>query len=291
MSEYVIENDVLKVTVNSKGCELSSVVRKSDNNEYMWDAKPDIWKRHAPVLFPVVGKYKNDSVKYEGKDYHLTQHGFARDMEFTLVSKESDEIVMKLEENEDTLTKYPFKFRLECGFKLEENSIKVSWKVVNTNDKEMYFSIGGHPAFVRPAGKGSLAGAEISFDTSEKSVNYKLLNADGLVEDKVYELPLTDGRAVLTEEMFNNDALIFENSQSGRVSLSDEGKTFVTVEFDAPVFGVWAPVNKKVPFVCIEPWYGRADGADFNGELKNREWGNTLEAAETFDKSYKIIFG
>lgn len=290
MAEYIIENDVFKVTVNSKGCELSSVVRKSDNNEYMWDANPDAWKRHAPVLFPIVGKYKNDTVKYAGNEYHMSQHGFARDMEFTLVSQEDDSIVMKLVQNEETLSKYPFNFELECGFKLEENSLNVSWKVTNTNDTQMYFSIGGHPAFVRPAKKGSLAGAQLEFDTKEDSIKYKLLSSDGLVEDKIYDLPLTDGKTVITEEMFNKDALIVENNQAGKISILDGGKPFVTVEFDAPVFGVWSPVGKNVPFVCIEPWYGRADAVNFDGELENREWGNSLNAGEVFNKTYKVIF-
>lgn len=110
--QYTISNDNFEVIVDSKGCEIVSVIRKSDNKQYIWSGQPDIWKRHTPVLFPLVGRYKNDTSIYEGKEYHMTQHGFARDMEFSLVMKDNSAVVMKLESDENTKAVYPFDFEL-----------------------------------------------------------------------------------------------------------------------------------------------------------------------------------
>lgn len=293
--EYVIENEQIRAVVESKGCELVSVIMKADNTERIWQANPECWKRHAPVLFPLVGKYKDNRVTYEGNVYEMSQHGFARDMEFTLAEQSGDSIVMTLTQTEDTLKKYPFAFELRCSYVLKHNKICVGWKVINTDNKEMYFSIGAHPAFVYP-GKNSLSGctvrfkAEADMDTQMDSLEYELLNEQGLVKNEKFTMKLIDSQIAVSEDFFDKDAYIFENGQCGSVALCNEGKPFVMVNFDAPVFGLWSTVGKNVPFICIEPWYGRADREDFEGTLDCREWGNALAAGEVFEKEYEIVF-
>lgn len=310
MTEYIIENEVLKVTIASKGCEIISAINKSTGREYIWDGSPDIWKRHAPILFPLIGRYKNDESSYKNQSYHMTQHGFARDMEFTIVSKSDQDIKMQLCETEETKMKYPFNFSLILGYELEGNIIKASYEVKNTNETEMYFSIGGHPAFAAPfshmnsQGKPTAAGCELLFEMVEsdelgkdssafvaeaEKIQYGLLH-NGLLMDELYDFPLKDGKVTITEEFFDRDAYIIENYQCNRVSLLEEGKPYVTVEFDAPVFGVWSAAGKGVPFVCIEPWYGRTDRETFVGGLDEREWGNHLGKGELFSRQYKMIF-
>lgn len=289
MAEYVLENDVLKVVVASKGCELISVVRKADGREFLWNANPDAWKRHAPVLFPLIGRYKNDESIHDGVTYHMTQHGFARDMEFELVSQNDTEIWMKLEDTAGTREKYPFAFVLCCGYQLVDNCVKVLWKVHNPNEQTMYFSIGGHPAFV---GSGSsLKDAKICFNNPKSPLQYGLLNENGLLLDDLYDVELDDNHSMqLCETFFDRDALVFENSMCKEISIVENEKTVVTVKFDAPVFGIWSAAKKNVPFVCIEPWYGRTDRAGFDGKLSNREWGNALESGKTFEADYDLIF-
>lgn len=289
MVEYFIENTELKAVICSKGCELISAVLKKDNTERIWQANPESWKRHAPVLFPLVGKCRDNQVEHEGKIYEMSQHGFARDMEFTLVEQTADSITMKLEQTEETLKRYPFAFELLCRYVLKGSSIVVSWKVVNTNRETMYFSIGAHPAFICP-GKESLAGCEVCFETEKSALAYELLNEKGLVEAQQYALKLQDSCVTVSPDFFDNDAYVFENYQCSKVSLLDNGKPFVSVSFDAPVFGLWSPAYKNVPFICIEPWYGRADKDSFTGSLKEREWGNALEAGQVFERSYEIVF-
>lgn len=286
--QYIIENNDFKVTVDSKVCEVVSVLKKSDDTEYIWCGDASAWKRHTPVLFPVVGRYKNDCTIYDGKEYHMTQHGFARDSEFEVVEKSENAITMKLTYSQETLKKYPFKFNLYIRHIIEDDILSTEWHVENADDKDMYFSIGGHPAFV--CGENA-CGAKLVFGTDKDILEYSLLSNDGLLEDKCYVMKLENKAVTITQDFFDKDAYIVENSTIKRVSLVKDDKTIVTVEFDTPVFGLWSPVGKGVPFVCIEPWNGRTDRADFDGDLTKREWSNKLAPGKEFVSGYKVRFG
>lgn len=290
MAQYIIENESFKVVVDSMGCELTSVVRKADGREFIWNADPAAWKRHAPVLFPLIGKYKDDTSVYAGKEYHMGQHGFARDMEFTLVSADDKKVAMVLKQSEASKEKYPFDFELICSYALDDNVVTAGWEVRNPAKETMYFSIGGHPAFV---GEGAtLSDASLHFETDKNEIGYSLIAGKGLMGRDVYPLALDENKcAKMSPDFFDKDALIVENSQCKTVSLVENGEKFVTVTFDAPVFGIWSAAAKNVPFVCIEPWYGRTDAVDFTGEIKDREWGNKLEEGEVFKASYTMKFG
>lgn len=274
-----LKNDILKIEINEHGAELSSVFGIKSQKEYLWQGDPQFWGRRSPVLFPVVGKYKGLKSVYGGKEYSLPQHGFARDCDFTLIQKTGNSVAFELTENADTLKNYPFKFRLICSFELNGNKIRVKWAVTNTNDCEMYFSIGAHPAFNCEKGKTVLS-------MNKRNLEYSVLNSEGLYLPEKYSLKSS---FVLTDDIFDRDALIIENSGVTSVQLLNDGKEFVTVNFTAPLFGIWSPVKKNAPFVCIEPWYGRADSADFNCDLTTREWGNKLSVGEAFEKEYEIV--
>ena len=291
MSIFKISSGEITVTISTLGAELISVKNNSDEREYLWCANPQYWKRHSPVLFPIVGRYKNDRAYYEGKAYSMTQHGFARDKEFELTMINENEIWFNIESDEDTLAKYPFQFKLECGYRVIGNSVEVMWKVTNKDTKRMYFSLGAHPAFAPPATDVDMTNCSLKFNGKNDSIVYSLLNQDGLLLDDKLTLPLENECIGITSDMFNKDALVIENSQTNEVSLLDgNNNPYVTVKFDAPLFGVWSPVKSNVPFVCIEPWYGRSDRATFDGDLESREWGNELDAGEVFEAKYIIIF-
>ncbi len=275
---HFLENNTLKIAVDTHGAELSSVFNKKEKKEMLWQGDSEFWGRKSPVLFPVVGKYKNGKASYNGNDYHLGQHGFARDSEFTLFEKSENKLSFVLSSNEDTLTKYPFKFKLICSFELIKNKIIVGWNVENTDDKAIYFSIGAHPAFYCKKGETVLS-------MNGENLKYNLINADGLYTAPKYDV---ESEFVLNEDVFDNDALIIENSDVTEVTLIDE-KPYLTVNFDAKLFGIWSPAKKNAPFVCIEPWYGRCDSADFEGDITEREWGNSLDPSENWYKEYEII--
>lgn len=275
---HYLENDLLKIAVNTHGGELSSVFNKKENKEMLWQGDSAFWGRRSPVLFPVVGKYKNGKTTYMGKEYCSGQHGFARDSEFTLTEKTDSKLSFELTSNEETLLQYPFAFRLICSFELDGGKITVGWKVVNTDDKKICFSIGAHPAFYCKKGETILS-------MNGKNIEYSLLNGDGLYTAPKYSL---ENSFVLHDKVFDKDALVIENSGVGEVSLIDNGKKYLTVNFDAKIFGIWSPAKKNAPFVCIEPWYGRCDAEDFNGDITEREWSNSLDVGETWYKEYEI---
>lgn len=179
--QVFLENEQLKVTINSLGGELSSIIKKQTGIEYMWNGDEKYWKRTSPVLFPIVGSLKNKEFIYEGKSYPMGQHGFARDMEFSVKSEKDGEVWFSLKSDEETMKKYPFAFCLELGYRLNGNSLDVLWRVINEDIKEMHFSIGGHPAFMCPLnGEGEQTDYYIAFD-SEKDLEYSVLNENGLV--------------------------------------------------------------------------------------------------------------
>lgn len=174
-----IGNEALKVTINSFGAELASIRGKATDTEYLWNADAKFWKRTAPVLFPFVGSLKNKEYHYEGKTYSMGQHGFARDMEFAVDVQTATEAWFSLQSNEETKAKFPLEFILKIGYELEGKELKVIWQVENPDTKTLYFSIGGHPAFMCPVDeKGKQSEYYFKFDT-DKDLTYGLVADDG----------------------------------------------------------------------------------------------------------------
>lgn len=290
MGDYELHNEEIAVCIALLGAELKSLKDIKSGREYMWSGDPAFWKRVSPVLFPLVGNYRNKQAVYEGKAYPLSQHGFARDREFTLVSQTDEEAWFALESDETTRKCYPFDFRLELGYRLSGREVEVLWRVKNTGKETMYFSIGGHPAFACPLNEeGNKEGYSFWFDSGEP-LETRIIGPDGLATDDHEEYFLDEGTLPITEELFDQDALVVEGGQAHEVRLLDpSGDAFVTMQFDAPLFGLWSPPGKKAPFICIEPWYGRCDHKDFRGTIEEREWGNMLEEGGEFNASYHII--
>lgn len=291
MEKIVLENEELYVEINSFGAELSRIKNKKNDKEYLWNADEKYWKRHSPVLFPFVGSLKDKKYKYDGKEYFMRQHGFARDMEFQLLTSKSDEIWFVLNASDETIAKYPFIFSLEIGYKLEKNNIKVMWKVKNNDTKEMYFSIGAHPAFYCPINDGEeQSQCYIKTDCKNEFTYFKI--AEGGVKDTSATYKITvdnEGIFNITKNMFDDDALIVEDNQIHSLSLLDSNKNeYVKVEFDMPLCGIWSPAKKNAPFICLEPWCGRCDSKDFDGELQDREYENKLKLSEEFESGYSI---
>lgn len=289
MERFQIRNESLTLEIDAHGAEMKSLIDNCSGQEYLWCGDAAYWGRTSPVLFPLVGNYREKQSCFDGKWYSLSQHGFARDMDFELVSEKGDEIWFALEDSPETLEKYPFGFRLELGYRLQGRAVEVLWKVTNKNDREMYFSIGGHPAFNCPLRAGEKqTDYRIGFDTCEP-LTASVLDENGTVSERTKVLELTDGMLQITDSLFDEDALIVEHDQAHKVALyTPEGEKYLEVRFEAPLFGIWSPAGKHAPFVCIEPWYGRSDRADFGQKLEEREWGNVLKAGEIFTAVYQI---
>ena len=290
MGMYTIKSGKLSLRIRSLGAELISLRDCTTGQDYLWNGDPEYWKRTSPVLFPLVGNYKNKEVRHNGHIYNMSQHGFARDMEFELISLKQNEAWFGLSSSVETIRKFPFPFRLEIGYRVEGQKVKVCWKVINTGSETMYFSIGGHPGFVCPMKKGEKqSDYYIHFDTNKDEIVSRMISGEGLATDTLIPYPLEDGYLRLSDDLFDRDALVLENRQTQRVSLCrPDNKPFVEVTFDAPLFGIWSVPKKNAPFVCIEPWYGRCDHMNFSGTLQQREWGNVLPAKEAFEAEYTI---
>lgn len=288
MALFQIGNDKITIQVDSMGAELKSLKKVSTGEEFMWDGNPVFWKRTSPVLFPLVGALKDGEYRLGGQTYRMGQHGFARDMEFNLKSQTNREIWFSLESTKETLSVYPYPFLLELGYELQENTLIVKWKVTNPAGEDMFFSIGGHPAFRCPLTEDAKqADYRLWFDAGEK-VTAGVLQ-DGLMSQGKTDYPLQKGSLWITKNLFDRDALVIENNQAHRVSLvKPDGTSYLTVEFDAPLFGIWSPPGKNAPFICIEPWYGRCDAVNFTGTWEERQWGQRLAAGDVFETAYKV---
>lgn len=289
--QYELRNEKLTVCFDTKGAEMTSLKNNGNGQEYLWNADAKFWGRHAPVLFPFVGKVKNGIYRYDNREYQMSQHGFARDMEFTCISNQLEEIWFGLDATAETKEKYPFDFCLEIGYRLEQDTVSVMWKVLNREtEKDMYFSIGAHPAFMCPLKEGEKQSDYSICMDKEDEIEYYFINVEsGLMLDDKKKLKLNHGCHRLEPGFFDESAYIIEDSQVQKISLLDpKNKPYVTVSFQAPLVGIWSPEGKNAPFVCIEPWYGRCDRQSFHGTLEEREWGNKLAPGEVFACSYEI---
>ncbi len=440
-----LKNTALTLNITLHGAELTSI-RDSFGREFLWQADPAFWKRHSPVLFPIVGSLWDKHFRVNGREYEMGQHGFARDMDFRLVSEREDEMWFELKSSPETLAKYPYKFTLRIGYRLEANKIHVMWEVSGDDSQTMWFQIGAHPAFYLPrfvyggsaacasdssrhsdpesgapnlaassaassctsgsevlvlksssqgsgcvfsdgsasgsgaAGSGadsdsgfsvsgldagscdsgldsaigsasssgsagSGADSDFSFSVSgldagscDSGLDSAIGSASGSgaagsgadsdfgragrgcfrlygrgaegvvplesfryikVSEKqctdisdVQELDTPGGVMPLDDHTFDIGAYIIGDSQVCRVDLvSTTGLRCVSLEFDTPLVGLWAPSAKDVPFVCIEPWYGRCDRVGFTGEFSERDCVNSISPGQVFRASYTITVG
>lgn len=264
---------MIEIQTKSQGAELTSI--KSNGREILHQGEnvrdkngKAFWARQAPILFPMVGKLKDNKTIIERQEYHMTQHGFARDMEFETIKKEKNEHKYKLTYNEETLSKFPYKFELYVTYKIIENSIEVCYEVINKDSKEMLFGIGGHPAFICDYSKGNF---ELVFEKEESDLKvYKL--TEGLINNAPSENIIEDGNKIkLNKDIFNEDAIIMKNLKSNKVKLIDTLAKKEILEFDFtgfPILAIWS--KKGAPFVCIEPWFNTADSIETDGNFSSK---------------------
>ena len=283
-----LQNDLIKVGINEHGAELRSLARLSDGREYMWSGDAAYWGRVSPVLFPFVGMLADKTYRYKGKEYTgVPQHGYARDRDFTLVDKSEDTIWFELVADTEWKERYPFDFCLRIGYRLEGAAVHVMWSVRNDSKEVMPFHIGAHPAF-RTKDFESKVGYTIDLHVNEDALLTDLIGDGGVVTGEKVPVTLSNGKLVITEALFDGDALIFTDKVNTATLIDAQGNPFIEMRFDTPQLGIWSPVGKKAPFICIEPWYGRCDKAGFSGDLADREFTNLVEAGHTWNREYVI---
>ncbi|MCW3072073.1 MAG: LacX-related protein [Bacteroidetes bacterium] len=282
-----IENEILRVEIAHAGAELSSVFHKQQQQEYLWQGSSEWWPRKAPVLFPIVGKLNDNAYRLDGQTYSLPQHGFARDMVFSVQQQEKEKLVFSLCSGEGTLANYPFEFELLITYELKGSELSVSYEIKNPAKEILYFSIGAHPGFNCP-----LHAAEQFSDyylEFEKAETLDRLLLDGGVFNGMTERVMTDTNILpLEEALFKKDAIVFKNMRSEYMILksrrSDHSLKFSFRDF--PYFGIWT--KPGAPFICLEPWCGIADNKSFDGDLTKKEGIVALQPNEHFIRSWSV---
>lgn len=279
----------IQFEIDTLGAELKSL--QYGNREYLWQGDPAFWGRRAPILFPIVGRLADDTLRIDGREYRMKQHGFARDAEFVRCDGKYVLVEDGYREN------YPYAFELVAEYTTQGNTLICDWQVTNRDDKTMYFQIGAHPAFLLPDYNATdgVHGFIQCYDSNDKIVSPMVFNCleNGLRVHYGQPKMLINDNAILalTNTTFADDAILIEADQVAKVAMFDkQGKRVLTVSCpQAEAFGLWAPFKPGCPFVCIEPWCGIADRVGFKGDISERDCIHSLAPEETFEFTYSIM--
>jgi galactose mutarotase-like enzyme len=283
----ILENEILRAEISTKGAELQSLVNKQTGLQYMWSGDATYWAKHSPVLFPIVGGLKEDAYFFEDKTYRLPRHGFARDKNFNAENISQTEAVFTITHTKETLAVYPFTFTLMLRYKINSNSLSCTYEVYNDGITNLLFSVGAHPAFAIPLTKNTLyTDYFLQFNNNENLYRWKLQN--GLIGNEVEALPMANKTLPLTHSLFYEDAIVIKNMLSNRITLGctkhQHGLHFNFDDFS--FFGIWAA--KDAPFICLEPWCGIADSITHNQQLKQKEGIVTLAKNTSFTRTWSV---
>jgi galactose mutarotase-like enzyme len=286
--EICLSNEFLTVKISSCGAELQSLL--CENIEYLWQADSKYWARKAPILFPIVGKLKNNQYRVDGKTYHLNQHGFARDSEFNIVQANQTECTLELKSTEQSLEKYPFQFSLCITYHLIEKRLVIEYKVTNLDRQKMYFQIGAHPGFNIPLrDRETYTDYQVVFSVSENVVAHQVNLNSSLVKKESAPFLENSSMLDLTQNLFDLDYFLIKDYQSKSVSLLHKStqKGISLHRNNFPYLGIWSPKSCQ-KFVCLEPWFGHSDFEDFEGELSQKDGVIGLDVGAVFVCDYGV---
>ncbi len=263
--KITLQNHLISATIQSKGAELCSLQTLANSREFLWQADPAHWAKHAPVLFPIVGKLKQNTYHHEGKSYILPRHGFAREMDFLLLEQTKSKAVFQLCSSSKTKGLYPFDFDFQICYQVHENQLQTIYSLINLGTEIMYFNVGAHPAFALPL---DFSAYSIVFPMDSNLITHEL--AEELISKTTHEIHLKNHTLPLAYSLFEKDALIFKQLESNLVTICENERPFLQVSFaDFPNLGIWT--KPQAPFICIEPWLGYADTTDASGVLEEKE--------------------
>lgn len=283
-----LENAHLRVLIRPKGAELTSIFHKQSGIEHLWQADPTVWGWYAPNLFPVVGGCLNNQLLVNRKTYPIERHGFARQSLFETTESTLTHAVFSLRSNGETRVHFPYEFEFQIMYELDGPRLTVTYRVVNKDEQTIFFSVGAHPAFAVPFNANeTYEDYYIEFEKVEPLATH-MLSAAGYFTGETKPVP-TEGRQLfLTKHLFDQDALVFKNLDSRRVTIrSDKHDHTVTVDYpNFPYLGLWA--KSGAPFVCIEPWLGCADSEGQPKPIQEKEAIQQVGVGEVFAASFSI---
>lgn len=287
---FYLKNGPVEARFSILGAECTSLC--FHGLEYLWQALPSIWGRHAPVLFPIVGRLQDDRYTYRGKVFSLSQHGFARDREFSLLDQSQDSLLFSLKSDAKSLQAYPFAFELKIKYTLIGTGMQVDYRVSNpSTDEELWFSIGAHPGFACPLEpeKESLEDYHLDFGQENLSSLPLYVLEKGLIGSDRKTLSLENGKLDLNWELFQNDALIADVGPFTSVSIRSRktGKGYAMDFKEFRWLGLWTK-QRDAGFVCIEPWNGIADTVTHNGNFQEKMGIHSLSPGGAHDVGFDL---
>jgi galactose mutarotase-like enzyme len=285
---HTLCSDGAAATILAHGAELCSL-KDAHGLELLWQAGPE-WRRHAPLLFPIVGRLKNDELRHRGRSYPMTQHGFARDHRFEWTMREPDRCTLVLTDDAATRQRYPFAFRLAVAYALQQADLDVALEIANIGEEILPASIGAHPAFNWPLLPGSEKQAYALDFSNEEPAPVRRLK-DGLLRSAPEPTPVHGKTLTLSERLFDDDAVILDRLASTCLRYAaDRGPSIEVFWEGFRELGVWSKPG-GAPFLCIEPWHGTASPADFDGEFADKPGLMHIEPGERRILKYRIRVG
>jgi len=278
--DITLSNSTISATIHSVGAELFRL--EKNNKNYIWTIDETFWNRTSPLLFPIVGRLKNDVFVFQNKTYSLARHGFARNFDFTIEHQTKNSVLFSLESNAKTLAQFPFEFELKIEYTLMENMLEIKYLVCNISEITMPFSIGAHPAF---ALDNSFEDYSLQFNEVEQLISHQLENEQ--FNGSVQEIEAKNGKINLEYALFEKDALVFKELKSTNITLQKNNEFVLKMSFEGfPYLGIWTKPN--APYLCIEPWCGLADNTNHNGNIEEKEGIILLKSKEVFERKITI---
>lgn len=282
--KHPLQNADTQILVDEQGAELHRLL--VDGKERLWTADPTWWNRHSPVLFPLVGKSRENEIEVDGRVYPMNQHGFARDMAFRFDASKSSasSLHFTLFDSGETLQRYPFPFELHLTYTLLKRGVHVRYAVNNPGNRPLPFALGAHPGFLTPT--DTFDSLNIQFSEAEKFERHLLDN--GLFNGEIQELG-TGTTLNIYSERFDLDAMVFKNLKSRKLRL--QGKDLsIEMQFGGfDDFGIWTKKECR-EFICLEPWYGYADSTQGPTSLEQRSGVHLLEPGKSFEAFWQVEF-
>ncbi len=275
----------LQARISENGAELVRLQDKQ-GRDLLWDGNPDYWTGRSPLLFPVVGRVRNDRIRVGGVEYELPKHGFARTSRFEIEEASPSQCRFSLRSDEGTLKRYPFPFRLDVTYRIEETTLAIAASVTNTGPSPMPVSFGFHPAFRWPLPFGAPREAHVIRFEREETIPVRR-PVDGLVSRAAEASPVHGRTLSLHDSLFEADALVFDRLESRSVRYGASGSGSIRVDFpDMPHLGIWT--KPGAGFICIEPWQGHADPEGFDGEFVDKPGIVLIQPGERREFSMRI---
>ena len=277
---YSAENSNFTLAVKEMGAELNSLKSKDTGIEYIWNGNTDIWYGQSPILFPIIGRLLDDKYTLDGKEYSMDKHGIVRKKPFTLVEKTDDSLTFVQTDDDESVTKYPYKFELKVKFQLTEKGLRVTHTIKNNNDSVMYYSFGAHPAF------NCQIGDYLEFN-KDTCLETERIDHESILIDEKFPVEMEGNKLTLTKDLFIDDALILSSFNSDSISIkSNSHDRVIRFDFDSPFLGIWAKPN--APYVCLEPWWGVNDSYHKVADFSEKRGIMALEPNESKEFTWEV---